>query len=196
VFEDFGAFPMPGDSHLCEYLPWVSDPVTKPWEKYNIKLYDWDLMASLRDFELSRLNDMANGDMTIDGLFDTDSEGAVEMIENMAGSGDHYHLAANLPNTGQIPNLPIGSAVETPVHVDGAGVHPVFVGPLPEPAAELCRRELVVAQLCVDSAVEGDRRKALQCLLLDPIITDIETARSVLDDYLTTYKEYLPQYWS
>jgi alpha-galactosidase len=195
VFEAFGSFPVPGDSHLCEYVPWASDPVTKPWEKYNIKLYDWELMASVRDFMLSRLNDMADGSMTMDGLLDTDSEGAVEMIENMAGAGDHYHLAANLPNTGQIPNLPPGSTVETPVHVGAAGVEPIFVGPLPEAAAELCRRELVVAQLCVDSAVEGDRRKALQCLLLDPVITDIEIAKQILDDYLTAYKGYLPQYW-
>jgi alpha-galactosidase len=53
----------------------------------------------------------------------------------------------------------------------------------------------MVAQLCVDAAIEGDREKALKSLLLDPVITDIETARKVLEDYLTTYKEYLPQFW-
>jgi alpha-galactosidase/6-phospho-beta-glucosidase family protein len=69
------------------------------------------------------------------------------------------------------------------------------VGPIPEPAAEFLRRETAVAQLCVDSAVEGSREKALQCLLLDPDITDIETAKDVLDAYLKEYKEYLPQFW-
>ncbi|MBI4762156.1 MAG: hypothetical protein ACOYYF_11385 [Chloroflexota bacterium] len=195
VFSAFGLFPVPGDTHLCEYLPWMSDPNTKPWEKYNIRLYDWDLMAAVREFELFRLNEMANGDATIEGLRDTDSEGAVEMIENVAGAGNHYHLAANLPNAGQISNLPLGAAVETPVHVNGAGIHPVHVGALPEPIAELLRREITVAQLCVDSVVEGSREKALQCLLLDPVITDIETAKKILDDYLTEYKDYLPQFW-
>jgi alpha-galactosidase/6-phospho-beta-glucosidase family protein len=47
----------------------------------------------------------------------------------------------------------------------------------------------------VDAAVEGDRHKALQCLLLDPVISDIEVAKQILDDYLTAYKEYLPQFW-
>lgn len=195
VFRDFGLFPIPGDTHLCEYLPWMSDPVTKPWEKFNIRLYDWELMAGVRDFSLDRLNEMADGNMTIDGLLETDSEGALEMIENVAYGGNHYHLAANLPNVGQIPNLPLGATVETPVHVNGAGIHPVHVGPLPDPIAELCRRELTVAQLCVDAAVEGSREKALQCLLLDPVITDAETAESILDDYLQTYKEHLPQFW-
>jgi alpha-galactosidase len=188
VYNAFGLFPVPGDTHLCEYLPWVSD-------KYNIRLYDWDLMAGLRDFSLDRLNDMANGNMTIEGLLDTDSEGALEMIENMAFAGSHYHLAANLPNVGQVANLPHGAAVETPVHVDGAGIHPVHVGALPEPVAQLCRREIATAQLGIDAAMEGSYEKALQCLLLDPIIRDIDSAKLILDDYLKTYREHLPQFW-
>ena len=195
VFSAFGLFPIPGDTHLCEYLPWMSNPETKPWERYNIHLYDWDMMANLRDFELDRLNDMASGYATIEGLLDTDSEGALEMIENAAGAAIHYHLAANLPNVGQISNLPPGATVETPVIVNGAGIQPVHMGAMPEPIAELLRRETAAAQLCVDSAVEGSREKALQCLLLDPVITDIDTARKILDDYLTSYKEYLPQFW-
>ncbi len=195
VFSAFGLFPVPGDTHLCEYLPWLSDSQAKPWDKYNIRLYDWDLFAAVREFELSRLNDMANNEATIEGLLDTDSEGALEMIENQVCATTHYHLAANLPNVGQISNLPFGCTVETPVIVDGAGIHPVHVGALPESVAELCRRETFVAQLGVDAAVEGNREKALQCLLLDPVITDIETGRKILNDYLTSYKEYLPQFW-
>jgi alpha-galactosidase len=196
VFDALGTYPIPGDTHLCEYLPWMSDPVAKPWEKYDIKLYDWDFMAALREFKADRLVKMADGELTVEGLLGADSEGALEMIENVAGGTTHYHLAANLPNVGQIANLPPGATVETPVVVDGAGIHPVQVGALPEPVAELCRRETVVAQLCVDAAAEGSREKALQCLLLDPVITDIQTARNILDDYLTEYKAYLPQFWN
>ncbi|MBI5824663.1 MAG: hypothetical protein HZB18_11590 [Chloroflexi bacterium] len=194
IFRNFGLFPVPGDTHLCEYLPWMSDPITRPWEKFNIRLYDWQVMAGLRDFSLDRLNEMANGNMTIESLLETDSEGAVEMIENIAYAGSHYHLAANLPNAGQISNLPHGAIVETPVHVNGAGIHPVHVGNLPEPIAELCRRELMTAQLGIDAVVEGNYEKALQCLLLDPVIADMDTAKNILDDYLKTYKEHMPQF--
>jgi alpha-galactosidase len=195
VFNAFGWFPVPGDTHLCEYLPWMVDPITKPWDKYNIRLYEWDKRAELRDLDLARLHGMAAGEVAVDSLLEADSEGALEMIENIAGAGNHYHMAANLPNAGQISNLPMGSTVETPVSVDGAGVHPTHVGDLPGSIAELCRRELTVAQLCVDAVVEGSRQKALQCLLLDPMITDMGRAKSILDDYLTTFKEYLPQFW-
>jgi len=195
VFDAFGLFPIPGDSHLCEYLPWVSDPVSKPWEKYHLPLYNWDLNAAVREFEHERLKSMADGEATIDGLKDTDSEGALEMIENVAAASTHYHLAANLSNQGQITNLPLGCTVETPVVVDGDGIHPVHIGAFPEPVAEIMHREITVAQLCVDAAVEGSREKALQCLLLDPVVNDFELAKQIMDDYLISYKEYLPQFW-
>jgi alpha-galactosidase len=195
VFSAFELFPIPGDTHLCEYLPWLSDAETKPWEHYNIRLYEWDAHEAGRGTGLQRVHEMANGTQPIDHLLHTDSEGALEMIENVATAGSHYHLAANLPNAGQIENLPYGCTVETPVYVNGAGIHPVHMGALPEPIAELLRRETTAAQLCVDAAVEGSREKALQCLLLDPVIRDIRTAGKILDDYLTTYREYLPQFW-
>ncbi|HSL43268.1 MAG TPA: hypothetical protein VK897_07545 [Anaerolineales bacterium] len=195
VFSAFELFPIPGDTHLCEYLPWLSDSETKPWELYNIRLYEWDAHESGRGAGLQRVSEMANGGQPIEHLLHTDSEGALEMIENVAAAGSHYHLAANLPNRGQIENMPYGCTVETPVHVNGAGIHPVHMGALPEPITELLRRETTAAQLCVDAAVEGSRTKALQCLLLDPVIRDIHTAEKILDDYLTTYREYLPQFW-
>jgi len=195
VYNAFGLMPVPGDSHLCEYLPWVSDPETKPWEKYHIELYDWDTFDALRDFSLNRLNEMASDNMPIDALRESDSEGALEMIENIAGAGNHYHPAAILRNAGQIANLPPGAAVETPVYVDGAGVHPIHVGAMPDAIAELLRREITVSQLAVDAAIEGNRQKALQCLLLDPVIRDIDVAQKILDDYLSAYREFLPQFW-
>jgi alpha-galactosidase len=195
VYQAMGWFPIPGDEHLCEYLPWVSDPVTKPWEKYELSLYDWERMAQLRGLGHAEIAQMGDGRLPIDGLRHLDSEGALEVIENIAGAGTHYHLAVNLPNQGYIANLPEGAIVEVPGLVNGAGVQGVSVGPLPEAIAELCRREITVVQLCVDAAVLGDREAALQCLLLDPVIRDLDVAQRILDDYLETYREYLPQFW-
>lgn len=195
VYNAFGRFPIPGDEHLCEYLPWLSDPVTKPWEKYEVSLYDWDRNERRRSDGHAAIAKMGAGEMSIDSLRNADSEGALEVIENVAGAGNHYHLAVNLPNRGYITNLPEGAIVEVPGLMSGAGVQGIGVGALPAGIAELCRRETTVAQLCVDAAVQGDRQLALQCLLLDPVITDLDVAQQILDDYLETYREYLPQFW-
>jgi alpha-galactosidase len=196
IYQIFDRFPIPGDEHLCEYLPWVSDPVTQPWEKYGLSLYEWDVWDKLRGQGHEDIARMGEGQMSIEELRDADSEGALEIIENIAGAGTHYHLAVNLPNQGYISNLPEGAIVEVPGLVSGAGVQGVGVGPLPEPIAELCRREITIAHLGVDAAVNGDRQAALQCLLLDPFITDLDVAQQILDDYLETYREHLPQFWT
>ena len=60
VYRYFGLFPIPGDEHLCEYLPWVSDPITRPWEKYQLSLYDWDRWASLRNQGHAQIKKMAD----------------------------------------------------------------------------------------------------------------------------------------
>jgi alpha-galactosidase len=196
VFDAFGLFPIPGDEHLCEYLPWLSDPVTRPWEKYEVSLYDWERNDRLRGEGHQAIARMGDGLDSIDELREADSEGAEELIEAIASGVPHYHLAVNTVNVGQIGNLPHGAIVETPGIVDGNGVHGVAVGSLPEGIAELLRREIAVARLSVDAAVTGDRRLALQCLLLDPVITDLDVGKQILDDYLETYRAYLPQFWA
>ncbi len=196
LFQHFGAFPVAGDEHICEYVPWVSDPVTKPWEKYDITLYEWDVWDNLRKEGLGDIAQRGEGKMSIDDLEDEDSEGVMELVVAMAGGEPHYHLAVNIPNDGYINNLPDNSIVEVPGLVSGLGVRGIGVGSLPPGVAELCRRELVTAQLGVDAAVKGDRQLAMQCLLLDPVIRDIDVAQQILDDYLQTYRPYLPQFWS
>jgi alpha-galactosidase len=71
---------------------------------------------------------------------------------------------------------------------------PLRVGDLPRVVAELCRREVERVELVVDAAVQGDRELALQALALDPTVDDLEIARRVLDDYLETHRETLPQF--
>ena len=195
VFDVFGLMPVPGDQHLCEYLPWMTDPVAKPWEKYDINLYKWDALAARREERRHEIVQMARGLMGIDELRTADSEGALEVIESVGGGGERCHLAVNLPNRGAIANLPEGAIVETPGMMSSAGVQAVCVGELPEAIAELCRRELAVVRLNVDAAVRGDRQAALQCLVLDPAIRDLDMAQRVLDEYLEAYREHLPQFW-
>jgi alpha-galactosidase len=194
VFETTGLCPVPGDSHLAEYLPWCHDPSTRPWEKYDLFLYDWERAKLERDKQWQAIEAMAQGSAPVDRLRDAPSEGAVEIIEGLLGGQEIYRPAVNIPNQGHIANLPDGVIVELPALVGGWGIRGLNVGPLPEAVAELCRREIAVAGLAVDAAVTGDRQTALQTLALDPCINDLDTARAILDAYLAEYAEYLPQF--
>jgi alpha-galactosidase/6-phospho-beta-glucosidase family protein len=74
------------------------------------------------------------------------------------------------------------------------GIQGSNLPPLPASIAELCRREAALVEMVVDAAVSGDRQTALQALLLDPMINDIKRAQAILDDYLTAFADYLPQF--
>jgi alpha-galactosidase len=194
VFQATGLCPVPGDSHLAEYLPWCHDPQTRPWEKYDLYLYDWDRARQRRERQWQAIEAMAQGTAPVDDLVQARGEGAVEIVEGLLGGEEIYRPAVNIPNQGHIANLSEGVIVEVPALVGGWGIQGLNVGPLPEIIAELCRREAAVASLAVDAAVTGDRQTALQALLLDPCLNDLETARAILDAYLAEYAAYLPQF--
>ncbi|MCG8478764.1 MAG: alpha-glucosidase/alpha-galactosidase, partial [Spirochaetales bacterium] len=100
----------------------------------------------------------------------------------------------NVPNEGLIPNLPADAVVEVPGTSSGLGIRGLSMPALPEPIAELCRRELAYSSIAVDACYHGDRDLALQALLLDPTVNDVESARDVLDHLLTEFAQYLPQF--
>lgn len=196
VFNAFGLFPIPGDEHLCEYLPWVSDPLTKPWEKYDLELYEWGHRSQARDLGWDQLLEAINIKENPDSFIPDFSEGAPEIIENILNDTDLLWEAVNIPNQGYITNLPTDAIVELPGKLNAKGVHGIKIGEMPEGIAELLRREITVSHLTVDSVVKGDRDLALQALLLDPVIRDLDVAKQVLEDYLVTYREHLPSFWA
>jgi alpha-galactosidase len=193
LFEIAGICPVPGDSHLAEYLPWTHDPATRPWEKYELYLYDFDRARQRRDEGWDAIGAMARGDAPVDALREIKGEGAAEIVAGLLGD-DHYEIAVNVLNQGHISNLPDGAIVEIPAWVGGWGIRGLNIGPLPEFVAELCRREIAVVSRCVDAAATGDRQAALQALLLDPTVNDIDAARGILGAYLEEYAPYLPQF--
>lgn len=194
IFRALGYCPIPGDTHLCEYLPWAHDPVAKPWESYPIHLYDWGGNEMVREFLHNMMGQMASGEMSVEGMRSAHSEGAVELITAVSGNENYYDETVNIPNRGAIANLPPEAIVEVPALVSGLGVNGIRLGAMPEPIAELLRREAALVEMVVETAVSGDRHLALQTLLLDPMINDIGRARAVLDSYLTSFAQYLPQF--
>jgi alpha-galactosidase len=194
LFEIFGLMPTAGDSHAAEFLSWTGDPLTKPWKKYDLKLQSWDGNRQRRAERWELASAIVNGDQSVDVLKDAFSEGVPEIVEAITFNENYYMQQVNLQNNGLIPNLPADAIVEVPGVIAGYGIQGLGCPPLPEGIAELCRRELALSSLVIDAAVTGDRYMALQALLLDPLVTDIDQARDILNDFLFTFEEYLPQF--
>jgi alpha-galactosidase len=200
IFQIFGMMPTAGDSHMCEYLNVVSDPVTKPWDKYELKLQSWEGNRRRRAARWELAHAIVDGKMDVNELknlrrFSILEEPVPEIIEAMVYNDNYYAHQLNIPNNGGlIPNLPADAIVEVPGVISGMGIQGLNFPALPEGIAELCRRELNRSKIVVEAAATGDRDLALQALFLDPMITDIDQARAILDDILKDFAEYLPQF--
>ncbi|HQL93654.1 MAG TPA: hypothetical protein PL005_03180 [Candidatus Hydrogenedentes bacterium] len=190
----FGVFPVPGDCHMVEYLPYTHNTRRGGWEYYDVQMYPLDGAVTEREVMWERIEAMASGRMSIESMEHVHSERAEKVIAAIATGEPLYEQALNLPNEGQIANLPEGAVVETPAVVGAGGPRGVAVGALPDAVAELVRRQITVVQLAVDAAVLGDRKLALQALALDPMVDDPRVAQALLDDYLAANKTYLPQF--
>ena len=195
MFRLFGTCPVPGDCHMVEYLPYTHNMNRGTWEAYDIQMYPLHTASEERDSMWKDIESMAGGKEPIDHLKDVHTERAEIIIASMMKNAHSYELAVNIPNRGLIGNLPEGAIVEVPADISASGIRGVGVGNLPEPAAELCRRQITIAEMAVRAGVTGDEGLALQALTLDPMIDDPRVARRLLEDYLSAEKEYLPQFF-
>ncbi len=118
-------------------------------------------------------------------------ERAVAMIMGVLMNRHSFVEAGVVYNRGAIPNLPSDLAVETPVVADAAGIHPVSLGPLPDPVAKLLMPAAGVQQLAVEAAVHASKELALQALLIDPVVNSSDAAAKILDELWPVNAPYI-----
>lgn len=94
-------------------------------------------------------------------------------------------------NRGVIENLPADAAVEVPVMADAAGIHPISLGPLPDPIAKLLATQVNVQELAVEAAVRASKELALRALLIDPVINSATAAVKLLDELWEVNRPYI-----
>jgi alpha-galactosidase len=74
---------------------------------------------------------------------------------------------------------------------DTAGIHPVSLGPLPDPIAKLLIPQVHVQQLAVEAAVRASKEIALQALLIDPVVNSASAAVKLLDELWELNRPYI-----
>ena len=183
LFRAFGYWLGCGDGHVGEYLSFG-------WEAgeggYN---FGWDEGERAK---LDRLiDDMLSGGAEIPAWMLTPSgERAVVVISAILQGRKQRIESGVVHNQNAIPNLPANSAVEVPVLIDG-GLHPVSMGPLPDPVAKLMSVQTSVQQLAVEAAMHASKELALQALLIDPVVNSTTAAVQLLDELWEANRPYI-----
>lgn len=193
LFELFGALPAAGDRHLAEFFPYFLLEETGQGADYGVQL----TRIAHRRQQVASARSAVHAAIAAPELPSvTRSSEATADIVSAVVNGRSVRTIVNLPNTGQIDNLPRGAVVETLAEITSAGAHPLVVGALPLGVLSTLQPHVVNQELIVRSALEGDRQLALQAMANDPLVHDMGKAESMLDELLAAHAQYLPQFRS
>ena len=193
MVEIFGHYTYPSDDHIGEYLSFAYEFTGLKWH-YGQECRRVPKQAD--DGPGSWLDKYISGAKPVDGHVNGKSgELAVPIILGMEMNRKTWAPAVNVPNDGAyVAELPPDAVVEVPAWVDGSGVNPQKIGPLPEAIASFCRTQVSVQKLLVEAYMKRSRNLLLQALLLDPIVHSVRNAERMLDDILELQKDYLPEF--
>lgn len=175
LFRAFGYWPTCSDHHLGEYLAYG-------WEAGET---GYDFAADARDREAFRRTAervVADPSQLPREWLGASGERIGALIGAAATNERRVLESAVVRNDGAIANLAAEAAVEVPVSVDAAGVHPISLGPLPDAIAKLLAMQVSVQQLAVEAAVRASKEIALQALLIDPVVNSSDAALRILDE--------------
>lgn len=191
TFQDIGAA---GDRHLVEFLPHA-------WYLKNqgmIDSYKFHLTPVKK-----RISIMENGNASAirirDGLDQVEihpsGEEGIAQIKALLGYSELV-TNVNIPNRGQIPNLPIGHVIETNAVFRKDSVNPVYSGEMPLFAMAVTKRHIANHQLLIESFHKKDLRFARQALHLDNVSEHLlpQEIDQMFDEIIASIDHYLGHY--
>ncbi len=180
LFEKLGVLFGAGDRHVAEFFSGFLNEKSVRGGRYGVVLTTVEHRQTLAAFRRARIETL------VDGAAEDMRMSAEQMAPVMAAlsGGPPARCFVNVPNHGQISNLPAQVTVECVAEIDALGVRPIPVGALPYPAYSVLSSHVARQELIVEAALTGHRAPALAALATDPLLQDLETAGPMLDDLL------------
>lgn len=193
LFNRYGYIAAAGDRHLAEFCPghwYLNNPEqVKNW-KFGLTTVEWrknDLKKRLE--KSARL--VANDEQF---KINATGEEGVKQMRALLGLGD-FTTNVNIPNVGQIPNLPLGAVVETNAVFRTDSVVPVFAGDIPKEIYPLISRISGEQELIVEAGAKRNLEKAFTAFVNDPLVLlNLEDAKKLFDEMVDNTKKYLTEY--
>ena len=193
MFEAYGVLPAAGDRHVAEFFPFFLTERTNGGADYGVLPTPIEQRYEIARKSRARVRAWLDGE---DPLPTGRSQEQVADVIAAVANGRSYRTVVNLPNRGQIDNVAREAVVETMGIVGPTGAHGVAVGALPPGVLGTVQPHVTNQEMIVEAALTGDRRLALQALLGDPLVRDLETAPRLLDELLRANAAYLPWFFA
>lgn len=186
----YGHLPAAGDRHLCEFLPgYLRDPRER--ERLDLRVTTMDVRRKKLSDSKEKIRRMAAGEASIP--LKRSREEISDIIAAIA-TGKRSVNIMNLPNRGQVQNLPREAVVEAHGVVGGPVAAGVAVGELPPSIAALVYPHVANQEITVEAALTGDKDLAYQAFVNDPLIGHHPQAPRMFDELFEAHSAHLTQF--
>ena len=188
-----GYFPINNDRHTVEFWPGLCNLRNGYAMKYGVAKTTVDSRRLRKVEQLEEIRALARSEGEV--TWTRSGEELTEIIRAIV-SGGRMKTVVNIPNEGQIEDLPGGAIVETLGFVTNDGVTPIKSGTLPGVPGSWTRLHLDVQELTLRSALEGSRDLLVQALSLDPASggADFSELPALAAELIEANREWLPRF--
>lgn len=195
MYMRYGALGAAGDRHLAEFMPdtwYLKDPQTvKDWA-FNLTTVDFRERQQAE--RVAETIEMAEGRKPFPVV--KSAEEAVDLIKAIMGFG-RIVSNVNLPNSGQMPQMPRGAVVETNCVFADNSVKPVVSDELPPAVLALVMRNYLNIQTCCEGIRRRDLDEVFASFVNQPLCSrlTVAEARSLFKEMCFNTRQYLDDYF-
>lgn len=195
MYRTFGALGAAGDRHLVEFM-------NSKWYLADQKTIDyWKFALTTVEFRVKQMEEriaesiaLAEGSKAVE-VKKSDEE-AVELMKALLGFETRVSNV-NMPNCGQMKDMPLGAIVETNAVFSNNSVSPVTAASLPTAAKNLVLRGLYNIEDCYEGIKERDFGRIFTSFVNQPLCADLskEQAYELFSDMVVNTRKYLNGYY-
>ena len=193
LFLRYGYIAAAGDRHLAEFCRgswYLKDPACVDGWHFGLTSVAWRKKDLAERLEKTKRLVSGEEEVQIVGT----GEDGVKQIRALLGLGDMV-TNVNVPNVGQIPNLPLGVIVETNALFGADRVSPICAGEIPKEIYGLIAPIVGEQELTVEAGLRRDLEMAYRAFSADNLVQlPLQDSKKLFCEMVENTKSYLLEY--
>lgn len=193
----FGAIPSALDRHVTEFFPQFFRTGHYYGQRLGVDAFSFETTIAEGDETFVAMEKVAFDSAPLPADYFEREEGDHELVMDIIDAirnNKEITISANLPNDGQIPNLPGDSIIESPAITENGGLCALQQEPLSSAIVGTLATRYQWVETIVEAGLEGSRDKFIQAIVLDGYIESFDMATKLADELLSAQAAYLPQF--
>ncbi len=196
LFRRFGYIAAAGDRHLAEFMPredYLASPECVRGWKFGLTPVSWRKNKLAERMQKSA--NLKSGKIEFEYRYKDSGEEGVALMRALLGLSTVV-TNVNIPNVGQIENLPVGSVVETNAAFRADMLSPVCAGKVPDSVFPFVARVSKENDDAVEAGVSRSREMALAAFKSGHLLDGIsdKNKEALFEEMFEGTKKYLTMY--